>query len=264
MNLRDFVHLTLRMFRDNCRLFLHILIVRSRRKSCIENKCHFLVVKQPIYAKLSMYAIASLLYFNPQFEIVIHCDDKCKKSVLWRCRLLLGSRCNINLIGGVVTDPMRNKALLLLTLQGTDDIFVDADTRFNGKLPRLSQITTLVKEFRMDEKPIWIRICRDIGIDSGKVEMLNTSFFSWSGHTLDLNYVTFQDFYDKFSSVHWTDISMEYSIESQSLQRLVEQVFFSIVLSGNKTNALKNFDTVADKGVIESTYFGASGYRFGR
>lgn len=264
MKFKDNTYLVLRMLRDNFRLFAYILVLRGRKKKVIESKCHFLIVKEPIYAKLSMYSISSLLYFNPQFQIIIHCDRKCKKAVLWRCRLLLGSRCKIKLVDESVTDPMWNKALLILKLQGTNDFFVDADTRFNGKLPQFTQITTLVKEFNMNTRPLWVDICHELGVAAEKIEMLNTSLFSWSGHTLALNNKHFEKFYKNFLSLPWERISQNYSIEPKSILRLVEQVFLSIELSNRITIAVKNFDTVADKGLIESTYFGASGYRFGR
>ena len=159
---------------------------------------------------------------------------------------------------------MYQKALLLLQLQGTKDIFVDADTRLNGVLKGQDSITVLVREFRLAEQETWLYVCKLLEIDPTKSFMLNTSFLTWSGVHLNVTSDLFHDFYQNYLSLPWSDISNLFLIQERSLTRLVEQFFFSILLSSHDVDFLKEHDKVADKGVIESTYYGASGYRFGR
>ena len=263
MKYKNLAYKILRILKDNSRLLMQCFSVKCRRKSFYPQKCHFLVVNNPVYAHLAMYGIASLLYFNREVQVTIHCDSKCYKTLKWKTGLLFGHRTTINIIESKNSDPMYEKAKLLISLQGTYDYFIDADTRINGLIPDFSKPAVLVREFSLDNHIIWRRISEQLGIDLQKAEMLNTTFFTWSGKKLALDIQDFEIFYHNYLNIDWNLISRK-SSEWNDYKRLVEQFFFSIVLSNSNYSTLKDQDSVADKGVIESSYFGASGYRFGR
>ncbi len=252
------------MVKDNSLLASQVIRIRFCSLDNTNLNCHYLVVNDPIYAKLAVYSIASFLFHNRNFKVVIHSDAKCFRALLWRSRIFFGSKCKVLRVQNSSEDPMYQKALLLLQLQGTKDIFVDADTRFNGVLKGQDSITVLVREFRLEEQETWLYVSKLLEIDPTKSFMLNTSFFTWSGVHLNVTSDLFHDFYQKYLSLPWSDLSNLFLIQERSLTRLVEQFFFSILLSSHDVDFLKEHDKVADKGVIESTYYGASGYRFGR
>ncbi len=237
--------------------------MRFRKHESYTQNCHFLVVNKPIYAHLAIYAITSLLYFNRHIKVIIHCDFECSKVLNRKLWILFGKSIFVNVIDTENPDPMFEKAKLLLSLQGTKDIFLDADTRVNGLIPQFSKPAVLVKEFDIEDSPIWQSIVNELNLGSVHIQMLNTTFFTWAGFDLGINLERFKTFYSVYHNINWEKID-SLNFETRNYRRLVEQFFFSIVLSQNGFFTLKEKDLVADKGIIESSYFGASGYRFGR
>ena len=264
MRPKDRLYQTIRFVKDNGRLIFQVFAIRMRSEFKTTQICHFLVVKNPIYARISLYAISSLLFFNPNVKVNIHCDKCCFRALNPMTRLLFGSRVTLIRSDTRHHDPMFEKAKLLVSLQGTSDFFIDADTRINGRLPVFSNIGLLVREFKLSESEVWRELLNRIQAKSLDGAMLNTTFFTWGNRDLNLSLQNFTDFYSKFMRLNWEAISLEFKIVDKQYLRLVEQFFFSIELSQQRVLFLKSEDSVADKGLIESSYYGASGYRFGR
>jgi hypothetical protein len=264
LKIKDRLYQITRFLSDNGRLIYHVLKIRTQWRVCPSRTCHFLVIQNPIYGQLFLYAVASLLFHNPDFEVKLHCDSKCYKRIYMKSQILFGSKVSFVMTDLRNSNPMFEKAKLLISLQGSSDFFIDADTRINGPLPILSQVSVLVKEFSLAEHSIWKDICNFMEIEPSELSMLNTTFYTWGGKSQGIKLQEFSSFYMGFLNLNWKALSINNNFDPTKYTRLVEQFFFSYILSNEKVNALKSIDKVADKGVIESSYFGASGYRFGR
>lgn len=227
-----------------------------------ERTCHFLICKDSAYAKISKYAIYSYLRFNPNSHIVIHCDSKTYSIVKWMYRWPLSGA--INVIEDIDYEeyPYISKGILILKLQGTSDIFLDVDTRINGTLPVCTVPTALVAEFRIADSAKFSSIFRAMGHpDFQHLYLLNVTFVSWGGHNLNLDTETFSLWSDKYLNLPWHELMSSDAIPY--FKRFVEQTFFSEVFQRGKWGVLKSSDFVGDQGLVESSYYGASGYRFG-
>lgn len=264
LGFKNSIYRFIRMTKDNSKLLFHLVSLFTRKSTSGDTQCHFLVVKDKKYAKLSTYAIASLMYFNRDVSVIVHTDDICYRSMNWRRIMVFGGKIRIVKVLSPSQDPMYEKALLLLSLQGTHDFFLDADTRINGQIEVCSHPTVLVKEFFLEDRTDWRVILSFIVKKKGRFQMLNTSFFSWGGTNAHIELSNFKKFYEDYLSVDFQSILDLNSLQVKSYTRLVEQIFFSITLTRFHIEAIKQSDRVVDHGVIESTYYGASGYRFGR
>lgn len=265
---KDRIYQAVRFLKDTFRLYFeicHLFISKSTRTSFNDKKqtCHFLICHDIKYVNVSKYAIYSFLRYNPDYRLVIHVDKRTFAAVRKQYKFLLSS-C-IRVVQDITDDefPYISKGLLLLRLQGTHDIFLDVDTRTNGKLPRLNKPTALVAEFRFGESKKFSRILKEMGcLQYADKYLLNVTFVSWGGQDLGLKNEAFLEWSRTYLTLKWETFLPINAIPY--FKRFVEQTFFSLVFQESDWGVMKESDFVGDKGIIESSYFGASGYRFGR
>lgn len=150
-----------------------------------------------------------------------------------------------------------SKLLLLTLLSSPDDIFLDADLRFNASLPPINSITFFVKEETF--------LVKQINKSLDKLEPLvctnrNTSVFTWGGKTPNLTQLKILDeIYENLEQ-----ILVEGTKYDEYIGRLREQVSISIFVDmlGFEVEFIKMQDGQFDGELVESSYFGATGSRF--
>jgi hypothetical protein len=229
-----------------------------------EGKAHLLIVEKEVYCKLANICIASFLFFNPNFEINVHCDLKTfsKCSRVFRRFIRKG-----NLLLFLIDDEKSwqdRKIDLILSLMGSRDIFMDADLRWNSELPLIEGVTFFVSEFSMREKSPERQLLRSFGFrENLPAIMKNTSFFSWQGFVLDRNQRKFIEnsigtFGEILSSA---DLGTR---DIPQLDRLKEQIILSLAAEtwNVPIRYLKEIDKHKDGAFVESSYFGATGSSF--
>lgn len=219
--------------------------------------CHFLVVKDKSYASLVQTAVESLLFHNSQMKVVVHCDSVTYSKT--RKRLFLVSLKNRQKVHVVHSFSYQNwqtsKLELILSLNGTNDIFLDADTRVNASLPALTSTFFLVKD-RPFHRDLVSRI--NASLDSNFTDDLlskNTTAFGWCGYSLTQDDI---DFARKLFNFLLTEL------RGQPTERLCEQFTMSLLVEHLQIRCeyIKLLDRQFDKAVIESSYFGATSSRF--
>ena len=227
------------------------------------NICHMLVCQRPEYVAIAKFAISSFLYFNPKYKIILHTDEHLNLDARKLNRYFPESR--LSIVQDIPNSgyPYELKGKLLLKMQGTHDIFLDVDTRTNGVLPEIMAPLTLVAEFRMKDNINFRRILHELELSYLEdYYLLNVSIVSWGGRDYNISSKEFEEWSTKYMEIQWHKF-----LDSEQIpyfKRFVEQVFLSIKLQASDFQILKEKDYVGDKGLVESSYFGASGYRFGR
>jgi hypothetical protein len=141
---------------------------------------------------------------------------------------------------------------LLMSLQGKKDLYLDVDTRCNNKIDIGNEVTCFVDEGNILEQYPYNEILREFPSVEfpQKSRMLNTTFFTWNGHLLHEKY---QDNY------LYKKVFLNASAFSK--ERLSEQIAISMLVTNSFPDyeGLKKQDKSFDKGVIESSYLGATG-----
>ena len=265
---KDNVYRFIRFFRDNTRLALELIVIHYNTislssKEYTERNCHFLICKNPKYVGVSKYAIFSYMRHHPLDKVIIHCDKVTLTKVKKLYRFIPVK--NIEIHEDISSDmyPYVSKGLLILSLQGTKDLFIDADTRINGTITNFELPTALVSEFKFGESKKFSLILHAMGVQHFEEKyLLNVSFVTWGGRNLGITSNEFVLWSDKYLNLNWEDLLSAEAINY--FKRFVEQTFFSLIFQSGEWKVLKSKDKVGDGGVIESSYFGASGYRFGR
>ena len=130
-------------------------------------------------------------------------------------------------------------------------------------LPEIVNPLTLVAEFKMKDNRNFRHILNQLDLEQyGEYFLLNVSIVSWAGLNMNITTSEFEDWCHKYLSINWSAFLEPGQIAY--FKRFVEQVFISIKFQQGSIQVLKEQDRVGDRGIIECSYFGASGYRFGR
>jgi hypothetical protein len=156
-----------------------------------------------------------------------------------------------------------SKMKLILKISGSNDFYMDADLKWNGPLPPIRPTTFFVREFILSSKFEYSNLLEMMAMQElASNTMKNTSFFSWCGRTAP----------EKISS-HLLEIwsFMLETIErmtvsesmKNSLRRISEQLSLSMLIPESESNFIKDSDSQFDGAFVESSYFGATGTRFG-
>ena len=237
----------------------------TRNLDSFEHEAHLLIAKNPVYARIALICILSFLHFNERAKIVLHCDNstqnEMEKLVKNRRR-----RAQIKIIDDL--DPEAtwqiSKLKLILSLSGTNNIFMDADLRWNGVLKPPKGLSFFVPEFQLSKKSPFRQLLENIPFPvSPKSLMKNTSFVGFSGLVLTEHAISdVLRLYDGFNQI--LEISNLGEMDIQLLTRLSEQIILIVLADGWATEIyyLKQTDSHKDGQFVESSYFGATGAVF--
>jgi hypothetical protein len=227
------------------------------------NTIHLLVVKNLKYTSLALVAVSSFLRYNPNSHFFIHTDEV--TTLRTRFHFILLEKFGYITIKPTVDSEKQDwqelKLKIIESLNGTSEIFMDADLRWHGNCPQIDGITFFVKEFELSTKEPFSKILIAINKSSDFSFMKNTSFVSFAGLTIKAEafekiwkvYSDFQDYLTGCTPIEITD-----------LMRLREQLLISCFIN-EKTYSiryLKDSDSIKDGQFVESSYFGTTGSRF--
>ena len=233
-------------------LLWNLLSIGNRKECIAPKKCHFLILNDARYLKAGKIAIHSFLARNKEFVAVIHTDAMLLKAVSdFASKSIFKKRIQIVQLNSDV-HWTEQKYRLLMSMQHENDLYLDVDTRCNKRIEIGKQVTCFVDEGDLLKQEPYSSILKILPDDSfpEKSRMLNTTFFTWNGQSLPDNSVGLEWF---------NDISRGATVYSK--ERLAEQIMVSILVANNFPNyeVLKKFDSSFDRGVIESSYLGATG-----
>lgn len=241
------------------------LTKESKNSNSFYFNVHLLVVSNTFYARLARVCVESFLYLHPNSQIIIHCDSETEGELLRQFRVLKFFR-----RGKVRLDRLSNdsvwqfhKLQIILEMNGTTDIFMDCDLRWNGPIgdDARGKLVFFVQERSLstykglvDALPGNIKKCSE-------VSMKNTSYFSWSGvKILESEY---EQILNCWQELYERTLNKTLS-STESISRISEQVVLSVLpeLFRLPFVFLKKSDQQFDGSICESSYYGASGGRF--
>jgi hypothetical protein len=234
----------------------------SLQQSLPAKRIHILVVNSIYYVLLAQICINSFLKHNPHFNFVIHTDSRLVNILRRRFKFLINfNRVEVNEDLDQELTWQRSKLGVILAMNGTKDIFMDADLRWNGPLTETKGITFYLQEFSLGSSGLYTSAFPNYGLMPDH-HMYNLSFFTFGGNVLSVSEI------DEV-------LSLQQEIEqlvSESLapsdilaiRRMSEQLALSIAVCRFSTSVstLKSADQRSDGDFVESCYFGATGLTF--
>ena len=226
---------------------------------------HILLVKNISYVYFARICTLSFTLYNPKAQVVIHCDEstyletKRKLSLIpkfFNVSILLDQNSN---------NTWQNlKTELVLSMNGSYDLYMDADLRWRNSVNRFNDLTFLVKEFQIAENQSMSKLLQlTIFKDYSDASMKNTSFLTFGGTKFSKDVISKTKSSQENFSKLIKDIDLDEKNQA-SLIRLSEQLCLSFFLgeAGQEVKYLKDSDARLDGGIVESPYFGATGLGF--
>ena len=227
---------------------------------------HFLVVKDPRYVDVLQTCMDSFLYWHPKARITIHLDSFTKKMV--KTKILDKGRYKHLEILEDMDFPDQSwqelKLKLIVSLNGTTDVYLDADMRWNGTLRISEEVTFLTTEFRLRDKTGFLVLLNNLrSREYLDAYMRNTSFFTFGGVSIATNLISDINLMHKeIKALINTDL---FGIEDKpNFLRISEQLALSLATQDWNCNIghIKDLDKYKDGAFVESSYFGSTGTRF--
>lgn len=241
------------------------LYTKANSFSNITFEANLLVVKKDIYAPIAKVCVESFLHYNPKSTVTVHVDDVTKDAVCRKLkRLMKRGLVEVKLSEHQEQSWQDSKLELILSLSDPKKFFMDADLKWNGPIPRISEVTLFVDEFKFLENPFYAPLLESAWFSEfSETSMKNTSFFYWGSYT-----PTPQD-RAEIERIMSNIIELTSDIKhgadfNQSTHRISEQIALSLLVEkiGKRVGFLKESDGFKDGSFVESSYFGATGASF--
>ena len=240
---------------------------RSKNYSPENHKVRMLVIRKSEYVELARICVLSFLYLYPNSKIQIYCDEVTYSPLEKSLRKLI-SRKSVILIRleSQLQSWQNEKLSLILKMNGTNELFLDADLRWNGLMNlEAGKCLFFADEFVLRNKSPYRQYLAQFesNANTERASMKNSSFFTFGGNkleTLEIECV-WNAFNNHEQKLGLADIGAE---DHLMLSRLSEQLALSIA-SANWSfpiSYLKTSDSIVDGQFVESCYFGATGRKF--
>jgi hypothetical protein len=241
------------------------LFTKANSASNATYEANLLVVKKDIYAPIAKVCVESFIHHNPKSSVMIHVDNVTKEAVCRKLRRLIKRELvEVKLVENQEQSWQDSKLDLILSLSDPKKFFMDADLKWNGPIPQISEITLFVDEFKFLENPFYTPLFEGAWFSEySETSMKNTSFFYWGGYTPTPQ--------DKSEIVRIMDNIIDLTSDikhdpdfNQSTLRISEQIALSLLVEkiGKRVRFLKESDGFKDGSFVESSYFGATGASF--
>ncbi len=226
---------------------------------------HLLVVKNPTYSQIAQVCVESFLFYHSKAKIIIHSDPITENSL----RKAMKRVDRKNKVSIVVDQDLsltwqQQKINLIVMMSGSEDIFIDADLIWNGLMPKREGICFFVEEFIFADNSLYNVVLTQLKLtEQLENSMKNTSFFSWGGKKFKPSK---RDEILEFIGGFEKQLALLNLPETkrQEVSRIVEQLGLSIMFDREECVFLKESDAQFDGSFVESSYFGATGTKFGK
>ncbi len=225
-------------------------------------RCHLVILNKKEYVYLSQICVNTFLKFHPKAVFVLHVDPELELLTRKKFkRLIQLGLLNISVCRGEVENWQRRKLEVILAMNQSFEIYMDADLRWNGPLPSLEFFNVYLKEFSLKDHDVYLSNLPVLSLMQTAF-MYNLSFFSSNGSNFtETEKLEILDMEQKISNIK-SDSSSEILIAP--LRRMSEQIALSIYLdkSNRKVVPLKSEDARNDGAFVESCYFGSTGLSY--
>lgn len=224
---------------------------------------HVMLTRNNRYVDLAEICIQSFFHYHPKASFTLHCDNSTVKHVNSKFQKEIAeAKIQVSLLNiEDEKDWQEQKLDLILAMNGSSDIFLDADLRWNGALNEESgKALFLVKEFELRDKSPFREILIKFDNFPPHSAMKNVSVFSFGGYRLSTAELTsIRNAMDHYREI--VDSPIVGILDKAAIGRVIEQFALSVCseIWGVEISYVKESDAPMDGGKVESCYFGATG-----
>lgn len=237
----------------------------SRRKSQKNKKGHIIALGDQVWSKLAIFTAVTFLRFHKDYKVLIHCDSKNRDFL---SKKIFIRKFNIELCPCISNskDAMRYQVQFFGNLQGKGDILMDADNWWFAGLPasRTPMIYNVENSIRSKQliKIAAVFLSENLNIrfsHLGELNMITACLSAWNGSKSRFTDNEMLQMYDFLNESPSFGSKLEIGEK-----RLIGQIIQSLVLSEMDFESLKQIEFVERKLILNSSFYGATGYRYGK
>lgn len=231
-----------------------------------EIKAHVMLTRDNRYVDLAEICIHSFFHHHPKTTFTLHCDKSTLNHVYSKFhKEIAEGKIQVQLIDNKGEKNWQEQKLdLILAMNGTSDIFLDADLRWNGALSEENwKALFLVREFELKDKSPFREILGNFNNLPPNSSMKNVSVFSFGGYKLsNTEFTSVRNTMDSYREI--VDSPTVGILDKVAVGRVIEQFALSVCseLWNAEISYVKESDAPMDGGKVESCYFGATGGTF--
>jgi hypothetical protein len=229
---------------------------------------HLLAIRNTQYVQLVEICVRSFLFWHPNSQITIHGDNMTLPRLNQIFKDLLNDQSKNFVLMDVnddVKEPWQKTKMKLILSLKPNEIFMDADLRWNGVIPFQSRIPIFFSsEFQICEKSPYRQMIQLLQLTpSTEAIMRNVSFFSFGDFDVTESFkAEVWELWETYQNLLSSEIFGR--DDRADLSRLIEQFLLSVFvpLKLGESLSLKKLDRHLDGEFVESCYFGATGFTF--
>ena len=260
-SVKNFFFRIIRFSKTYLVLFKQILIIQVLKPSKTTKTAVILIAKKYSYLQMGLICLSSFLYFNRDFQIEIYCDEKISK--ILRIFLPLYRKYTVIVSSTIPnnSDPYIEQLKLFFNLNSLNTILFDADIRWKGRLVYEFK-NPLAYNFESNDDAVsfWPILAAHLDLPClNDYQVLTCCVTSWGNQSLKMSQSEINKYIKELDTFPWE--KDRNFIEFKRLRGQFLMSYFFTLLS-SKTDSIVEIEKSNGK-ILETSFFGATGYRYG-
>jgi hypothetical protein len=243
-------------------LIKHVVSLQLRQTKAADKVAIIYLMRKRIYFQMALICISSFLYYNKNFKIVVYCDKKLNN--LCNSFKYIFRNQNIEIRREILddSDPMLEQVRMFMRTGNGNTILMDADIRWTGPLV-YNFVNPLVynREENVGHIRAWDRIKDFLNIRGiNEFQVFTCCLTSLGGHSIQSSHQDLEQILSNFLTFHWqetTDLQERFHIRGQLL---ISHIISEL---GNIPDTIVKIEKELDQKILETSFYGATGYRYG-
>lgn len=250
----------MRFFYTYLVLLKQLLTIQFSKSPKPTKTAMILIAKKYAYLHMAIICMSSFLYYNRDFQIQIYCDRKILK--ILRIFLPFFRTFSVTVLATVPNeaDPYIEQLKLFFKLNCSSTILIDVDIRWQGVLAYdFKNPLAYNHESNKEALDFWPVLAVHLGVPTeSHYQVLTCCVTSWGDEFVEVSPVEIEEIIAKLDSFQWNDHKIN------DFKRLRGQFVMSYIFSklSNKTVSIVELEKSNGK-ILETSFFGATGYRYG-
>ena len=252
----------LRFLKTYYLLAKHLIVLFFRRADVTNKFAIIYVMRKKIYFQMALICISSFLYHNRDFKIIIYCDKRLYR--LCNSFKFIFRNQSVEIRKEILSesDPMLEQVRMFMRTGNGNTILMDADIRWTGPLV-YDFVKPLVYNYEknLGHTQAWSQIKDYLGIhEIHNFEVFTCCLTSLGAHLPKNDKLEIESLLLRMLSFDWQE-----SFELQQRFHIRGQFLISHIISelGIKPESIVSIEKKYSQSILETSYYGATGYRYG-
>lgn len=260
LKFKNFVYKFIRFTYTYFTLVKQLALLQLKTKSLPKKTAMILISKNKSYFYMALICLSSFLYYNSDYKIKIFCDQKLSKYTKYFKHFFRKFQIVIDDSIPNNSDPYIEQLKLFFKLREENSILLDADIRWLSKL-HYEFNSPLVYNYEFDYKAtdFWDLLSKHLNLKHvSNFQVLTCCLTSWGGENPDLNEIETDLMIRNLGTFDWKRYN------DTDYYRLRGQFIMSYIFCMMNKKPISITEIEKSKGpIMETSFFGATGYRFG-